>query len=343
MSKKLAREGWFRAWITSSGVGINKENGNIQFVADLEVAEEYDFDSTTYVDITSTEEREIAAFCTLYSSKYSDKILFFGDQLKGALDWNGDIKVLNTADYSKVPVLIHAEYKEFEGKNRLKVTRIGHAEDTPGGGSATKATDADLDVAMAKFMGAQRQFMGGDKPKAIPGKPISKPPIPLGTVTTVTSLTANKEQMATAGEQAKAETDAASAEAEYNALSPKEKKAFNKAKKEAAITAKAAVNVPGRPEATKPPSPAPSVEETGVRVSAQQELVEALDLSASCTKDEAWASCEANAHPDRLESLAETWTKEVNKFGNDAAVETAKAWPEVRTGVLEQVIDDLPS
>jgi hypothetical protein len=194
--------------------------------------------------------------------------------------------------------------------------------------------------------------MGGDKPKAIPGKivtakSIGKPPIPKTTTTVTSALpqapSVNKEQMAAAGEQAKIETDAASAEAEYNALSPKEKKAFNKAKKEAAVIAKAVVNVPGR-KVTKPPATEPPpVDAPAIAgaISVQQELVEALDLSASCTKDEAWASCEANVHPDKLESLAEVWTKEVNKFDNDAAVETAKAWSEVRTKVLEQVIDSI--
>lgn len=352
MSKKLAHEGWFRAWITASGIDTKtiEKNGNIQFIADLEIVEEYDFDSQSYIDITATEEREISGYFTLYSSKYPDNILFFGDQLKRALDWNGDMKVLNTSDYSKVCVLIHVEEEEFEKKKRLKVTRIGHAEDTPGGGAATKAEDTDLDAAMAKFTGAQRQFMGGDKPKTVPGKPIVKPVIPK-TAAATAPPTENKVAMEAAGEQAKTATDAAKAEAEYNAMPPKEKKAFNKAKKDAVTAAKAAVSVPGRKATTTAPAAAvaPPVAVAavapvdGVEISVQQELVEALDLPASCNQDEAWAACEANAHPDKVAVLAEAWTKAavVLRWKNEAEIDAANGWPELRDEVLKNVIDSV--
>ncbi len=330
MSKKINRDGWFRAYITASGCEINKKNGNIQFVASLEAVEEYDFDLAAYIDITGTEEREITAYLTLYSSKYPDTVLFFGEQLQHALDWNGNINVLNVTDYSKIPVLIHIEEEEFEKKLRLKVTRIGHAEDTPGG-TVTKADESELDAAMAKFSGAQKILMGGDKPKTVPGKvgkPITKPAIP---------KTDNKAAMAAAGEQAKADVDADREQAEYSAMSPADKKAFNKAIKAKTASAKAAIAVPGRKKTTAPASVPVAAE---VESDPTTELIDALNLPASCTKDQAWEACEANVHPDNIDKIAEVWSTKVRDYGNDKGVEDAKAWPEVRQTVLAALINE---
>ena len=71
-------------------------------------------------------------------------------------------------------------------------------------------------------------------------------------------------------------------------------------------------------------------------------MVAALDLAATCTKDEAWDACESNAHPDKAGVIAEVWTEVVKELGYEVEVDKNQDWPEVRTRVLVKVIDDLP-
>jgi len=343
MGKKIDREGTFIGYAMQSGVGETKANKFPQFVAKLQAVQEYDFESPAFIDITDVEEVEITGYFVLFDK--DGKPTLNAKQIKKAYpEWSGSIKELNEGDYSEFPVQFRVEENEYKGKKSMQVSWIDAVDAVPGG-NVGKMDDAGINAIEAKYASAIRELQGGDKPKAIPlakavttKKATAKPVVPrVATPVEAPAEPTNKEMIAKMAEAQKQEQLERAAAAEYNAMSPAEKRAFNKAKKEAASKKKAVVKVPRTPP--PPPTTAPSVEETA---STQQELIDALDLPATCTKSEAWDACEANAHPDKALVIAEVWTKVVEEFGNDKIVEANKAWPEVRSRVLEQIIDDIP-
>lgn len=333
MSTKIDREGSFKGWILESGCGINENNGNIQFVAKLQAVEEYDFESQTFVDISAVEEVEITGYFTVFGKDTSHPV-FFGKQLKDALGWNGDVRALNTEDYSAIPVQFKVEEEEYNKKKKLKVTRIDHVDAIPGG-SVTKVSEDKLDAALARYATAQRELMGGDKPAAIPtarkvtAKKAAAPPAVPKTKTQASENVESAKELAKAAVEEQKERAAA---AEFNALSPAEKKAA--AKKKTAPKAPPAV-----PKVAKP---APVTEEPPVEEKAAEEMVAALDLAATCTKDEAWDACESNTHPVKVGFVAEVWAEVVKELGYEDEINKNQDWPEVRTRVLVKVIDDIP-
>jgi len=145
----------------------------------------------------------------------------------------------------------------------------------------------------------------------------------------------NKDLMKDMAEAQVEEQKERAAAAEYNALSPVEKKAL--AKKNAADAKAAKKSKPSIPKVTNKKTAAPPVEGA---VTSEQEVIAALDLSATCTQNEAWDICETNAHANKAETLAEEWTVVVKELGGTDMVEANKAWAEVRTRVLEQVISE---
>jgi len=337
MSKAIDREGSFKGWITASGCSVNEVNGNIQFVAKLQAVEEYDFESAAFVDITGTEEVEITAYLTLFG-KDTNHPVFFGKQLKDALGWDGNIKTLNSEDYSAIPIQFKVESETYNNKARLKVTRIDHVDSTPGG-AVSKMAEDKLDAAMAKYATAQRELMGGDKPAAIPtakkvaAKRAAAPPVVPKVGRPASENIESAKELAKAAVEEQKERAAA---AEWNALSPAEKKAATAAKKKAAMP-----KPPTVPKVSKPAVP-PVVEESSVDESDVDQLIEALDLPATCTKDQAWEACETNTYPGKAEQLSEIWTEVVKELGYEVAVDQNNDWPEVRTRVLRRTIDEVP-
>ena len=349
MGKKIDREGTFIGYAMQSGVGETKANKFPQFVAKFQAVQEYDSESQTFIDITGVEEVELTGYFVLFDK--DAKPTLNAKQIKKAYPiWTGSIRELNDGDYSEFPVQFRVEENEYKGKKSMQVSWIDAVDAVPGG-NVGKMDDAGVNAIEAKYASAIRELQGGDKPKAIPlakavttKKATAKPVVPRVAAPAETSPQApaeptNKEMMTEMAEVQKQEQLERAAAAEYKAMSPAEKKAFNKAKREAVSKKKAAVKVPRTPP--PPPTTAPPVEEEA-SASTQQELIDALDLSATCTKGEAWDACEANAHPDKALVVAEVWTKVVKEFGSDDIVETNKAWPEVRSRVLEQIIDELP-
>jgi len=340
MSKKIDREGTFVGYALQSGVGETKANKFPQFVAKLTAVQEYDSESQAFIDIAGVEEVEITGYFVLFDK--DAKPTLNAKQIKKAYpSWTGSIRELNDGDYSSFPVQFRVEENDYNDKKSMQVCWIDSVDAIPGG-NVGKMDTAGVNAIEAKYASAIRELQGGDKPKTVPTiKPATKPvvprivtaPTPIAPGQSVQTGAVNPELLE-AAKQGQLERATA---AEYNALSPAEKKAFNKAKKLAATTKKATVQVPRIP----PPSSVPAVEETGT-ASTQQELIDALDLPATCTKGEAWDACETNAHPDKALIIAEVWTKIAKELGGDFTIENNKAWPEVRNRVLEQIIDELP-
>lgn len=354
MSKRIQREGDFVGYAMQSGTGKTKTNNYPQLVAQFQAVQELDPDSGEFIDITNVEEVEITGYFILFGK--DNAILPSAKQIKEAYPHliPMSTRKLNDADLSEIPVKFRVEEREYKGKKKLEVTEITNVDGTLyGGGGVTKADDATVDVLDAKYAAAFRELNGGDKPAAVPAakkvadkKAAGKPVVPRAPVTatkvaaaeeTDTTEPTNKELMK---DMAKASVDQQkerAAEAEYNAKSPAEKKMFDKKKKAKALKAKAdakaTITKPKIPTVSKPAAP---LEEP----TATEAAIDALDLPASCTQDEAWETCETNAVASKADLLTEAWTEVVQEFGDDVAVEANKAWAEVRTKVLERVIDE---
>lgn len=342
MGKKIDREGTFIGYAMQSGVGETKANKFPQWIAKLQAVQEYDSESQTFIDITGVEEVEATGYFVLFDK--DGKATLNAKQIKKAYpDWSGSVRELNDADYSAVPVQFRVGENDYNGKKTMQVSWIDSADAVPGG-NVGKMDDVGINAIEAKYASAIRELSGGDKPKSIPlAKPTTaKPVVPRKTTAPPTAPPeqSNKAMMTEMAEAQKQEQLERAAAAEYAALSPAEKKVFNKNKKAEAVTKKNAVNVPRIPPPTT--TPPVEVEEEITSDNTQQELIDALDLPATCTKGQAWDACEANAHPAKALIVAEVWTKIVKEFNGDKNVEDGKAWPEVRDRVLEQIIDELP-
>jgi hypothetical protein len=349
MSKKINREGDFIGYAMQSGMGKTKANGYPQFVAQFQAVQELDPDSGEFIDITNVEEVEITGYFVLFGK--DNAILPSAKQIKEAypIVVPMSTRKLNDTDLSEIPVKFRVEEREYNGKKKFEVTEITHIDGTLYGGGVSKADDATVDSLDAKYAAAFRELNGGDKPAAVPTakkvaekKATSKPVVPKATQPPPaaepdkTDEPTNKELMKDMAKATVEQQKERAAEAEYNAMSPAEKKAFNKKKKAEAAAAKAAVKKPSKPKVPAVQKPTPPLEEP----TATEAAIEALDLPASCTQDEAWEACETNAAASKADSLAEVWTEVVQEFGDDAAVEANAAWAEVRTKVLERVIDE---
>lgn len=332
MSKKINREGSFVGYALQSGVSETKANKFPQFVAKLTAVQEYDFESQTFINIAGVEEVEITGYFVLFDK--DAKPTLNAKQIKKAYPtWTGSIRELNDGDYSAFPVQFRTEESEYKDKKSIQVTWIDAFDAVPGG-NVGKMDDTGINAIEAKYASAIRELQGGDKPKSVPTiKPTTKPIVPRTTVVQATAVSPSlvKPEL----EAVKQDQLDRAASAEYNAMSPAERKAFNKANKAAATAKKATVQVPR----ILLPNSVPVVEESTLDV---QGKIDALDLPATCTKGEAWDVCEANVHPDKALIIAEVWTKIAKELGGDFTIENNKAWPEVRNRVLEQIIDELP-
>jgi hypothetical protein len=368
MGKKINREGDFVGYAMQSGMGKTKANSYPQFVAQLQAVQELDPDSQEFIDITDVEEVEITGYFVLFGK--DNAILPSAKQVKEAYPTITPMSTrkLNDTDLSEIPIKFRVEEREYKGKKKFEVTEITNVDGTLYGGGVTKADDATVDALDAKYAAAFRELNGGDKPAAVPAakkvaekkKAAGKPVVPrtktqvseagepvnveadedTGPSDSVVEEPTNKELMKDMAAASVEDQKSRAAEAEYNAMSPAEKKAFNKKKKAEALKAKAAakagITKPKIPTVTKPVAP---LEEPVA--SAMQETIDDLDLPASCTQEEAWEACETNAHASKAETLAETWTEVIQEFfGDTDAVEANKIWSEVRTKVLERVIDE---
>ena len=351
MGKKINREGTFIGYAMQSGVSKTKANGHPQFVAKLQAVQEYDFESQQFIDITGVEEVEAVGYFVLFGKDC--KATLNAKQIKVAYPHLLPLSTrkLNDEDLSETPIQFRVEEREYNKKTTFDVTWIDHVDAIPGG-TVGKADDATVDEIEAKYAAAFRELNGGDKPASVPAakkvaekKAVGKPVVP-GTTLPVDNQAevdaeeaANKELAKDVAKATAEQQKERAAEAEYNAMSLAEKKTYNKKKKAEAAKAKAGIKKPGKPKIPTVQKPAAPLVE-GDEVTAAQKAVEALDLSASCTQDEAWEACEANAHESKTEQLAEAWTEVVQEFGDDAAVEANKAWPEVRDKVLERTISE---
>ena len=353
MSKKIGREGTFIGYAMQSGVSKTKANNHPQFVAKLQAVQEYDFESQQFINITGVEEVEATGYFVLFDKDC--KATLNAKQIKLAYPHLLPLSArkLNDEDLSEFPIQFRVEEREYKNNKKFDVTWIDHVDAVPGG-TVGKADDATVDEIEAKYAAAFRELNGGDKPAAVPAakkvaakKAAGKPIVPRAAqlpeeateVIAEFEEPTNKELMKDVAAASVEQQKERAAEAEYNAMSPVEKKAFNKKKKVEALKAKAAaktgIKKPSIPTVAK--TTAPLVED---ELNAVEQAVEDLDLPASCTQEEAWEVCEANAHESKAETLAEAWTEVVQEFGDDAAVEANKAWPEVRNRVLERVINE---
>jgi len=339
MSIKIDVENTFIGYIMQSGVSETKANKFPQFVCKLQAVQAYDPESQAFVDYTNVPECEATGYFVLFDK--DAKATLNAKQIKKALpDWNGSIKSLNEDDFSAVPVQFRTEENEYKGKKSIQVSWIDNVDAVPGG-TVGKMDDAGVSAIEAKYANAIRELNGGDKPAAIPtakkvaAKRTAAPVVPKVSKPTSENLASAKELAKAAVEEQKERAAAA----EWAALSPAEKKAATA--KKAAETKVTKRTPPAVPKINKPTTP-PVAEESPVEEGSAEQMVEALDLPATCTKDQAWEACETNAHPDKVETLAEVWTEVVKDLGYEVAVDQNNDWPEVRTRVLQRVIDGIP-
>jgi len=344
MSTKIDVENTFIGYIMQSGVSETKANKFPQFVCKLQAVQAYDPESQTFIDYTNVPECEATGYFVLFDK--DARVTLNAKQIKLALpDWNGSIKSLNEDDFSAVPVQFRTEENEYKGKKSIQVSWIDNVDAVPGG-TVGKMDDAGIAGIEAKYANAIRELNGGDKPTAIPtAKKVAAKRITAPAVPKVDKTEAVSENVVDAKELAKAaveEQKERAAAAEWNALSPAEKKAVT-AKKAAATKAanKVKKTPPAVPKVNKSVV-SPATEGSPVEESATDELISALDLPATCTKEQAWEVCEANACPAMADTLAEAWTEVVKELGYEVAVNQNNDWPEVRTRVLQRVIDEIP-
>ena len=341
MGKKINRDGWFIGYAMESGVSKTKANSYPQFVAKFQAVQEYDFESSSFVDITDAEEVEAVGYFVLFGKDRA--VLPGGKQVKAAYPDLAPLttRKLNETDLSEIPVLFQVEEQEYKDKKSFKVIRLDHADATPGSG-IIKSDDTTIDEIEAKYAAAFRELNGGDKPASVPAakkvaekKAAGKPVVPKITQpaeTTVpdnaTEEPTNKELMKDMAKTLIKQQKERAADAEYNAMSPTEKKAYNKKQR-------LGLKKPNKPKIPTVTKIAASLEEPG----GVEAAISALDLSASCTQEQAWETCESNTDMPG-EQLAEVWTEVIHGLGGDTdTIEANKAWPEVRTKVLERVID----
>jgi len=341
MSTKIDVENTFIGYAMQSGVNETRANKFPQFVCKLQAVQAYDPEAQTFVDYTNVPECEATGYFVLFDK--DGKVTLTAKQIKKAYpDWDGSIKSLNEDDFSAVPVQFRTEENEYKGKKSIQVSWIDNVDAVPGG-TVGKMDDAGISAIEAKYANAIRELNGGDKPAAIPtakkvaAKRTTAPVVPKANKPASENVASAKELAKVAIEEQKERAAAA----EWNALSPVEKKAAT-AKKAAAIKAANAAKKtpPAVPKVSKPV--APVTEEPPVEESATDELINALDLPATCTKDQAWETCEANVGPAMADTLAEVWTEVVKELGYEVAVDQNNDWPEVRTRVLRRVIDEIP-
>lgn len=344
MSKKIDREGTFVGYPIQSGVSETRANKFPQFVAKLEATQEWDgekfIDLIDAAGVELTEEREITGYFVLFDK--DAKPTLNAKQIKLAFsDWDGGIKELNDGDYSEVPVQFRVEEHEYKEKKSMQVTWIDHVDAVPGG-NVGKMGDDGIAGIEAKYANAIRELKGGDKPKSIPaakkvvGKKAAaaKPVIP---------KTSNPPVPAEAGEKLSDELAASketaldrAADAEYAALSPAEKRAYNKRKKAEAVVAKqaAAAAKKSAPPKSAPPKSTPPLTEGNPA----QDALDTLDLPATCDQQQAWDACETNAHESKAAVTAEVWTRIVGELGSDDTVTANMDWPVVRDRVIAETI-----
>jgi hypothetical protein len=353
MGKKIDREGTFVGYAVQSGVGETRANKFPQFVAKLEATQEWDGEK--FVDLIDangteiTEERELTGYFVLFDK--DAKPTLNAKQIKLALpEWSGSIKELNDDDYSEIPVQFRVEENTYKNpktgieKTSLQVSWIDHADAVPGG-NVGKMDDDGIASIEAKYANAIRELQGGDKPKAIPAakkvagkKAAAKKPVILKMPLATNADKALSEELAAS----KSEGQERAAEAEYNALSPAEKRAYNKRKRAEAQAAvrtvitkktKTTAKKSPPPKSTPPKSTPPLTESDPA-----QDALDALDLPATCDNQQAWDACEANVHESKTEILAEVWTKIVGELGGDDVVTANMDWPEARNRVIAETI-----
>ena len=344
MSTRIDVENTFIGFIMQSGVSETKANKFPQFVCKLQAVQAYDPEAQAFVDYSNVPECEATGYFVLFDKDC--KPTLNAKQIKLALpEWDGSIKMLNEGDFSQTPVQFRTESNTYKDKTSIQVSWIDNADAIPGG-TVGKMDDAGVSAIEAKYANAIRELKGGDKPAAIPtakkvaAKRAAAPPVvPKASKPASENIESAKELAKAAVEEQKERAAAA----EWNALSPAEKKAATA--KKAAATKR---TPPAVPKVNKPAAP-PVTEEPPVEEGSAEQMVEALDLPATCTKEQAWEACETNGTPDNVKEdkdgnsrLAEVWTEVVGELGYEVAVDQNNDWPEVRTRVLLRVIDDIP-
>lgn len=176
---QINRTGTFR------GIDVNRvidesSGKHIQWVADLQATEYYDEETQQWVDWSEYTECEIRCWIMLFNKDASKEPFFGTAQLQKAGRWTG-VSFQELREESPDGFLFQFNIIEdtYEGKTRLKVSRIDHYNAEPGRTLVSKLDNDDVKKLDAKYAAALRKLGGGPKPKTVPAKPVTpKPTIP---------------------------------------------------------------------------------------------------------------------------------------------------------------------
>jgi len=316
--------------------GIKKSSGgHIQLVAQLVATEQFDFETGEWVtDWQQYDEQfgsEITAYLMLFSKDTSKDAFATAKQLQKAWGWDGS----SLAELEKLEpeaFQFRVVEEEYKGKKQLKVAWIDAYNATPGG-TIQKLDESEIKKLDAQYANVLRKLSGGPKPKSVPkGEKPARPGVPGQPAAPAPAAEPEPEpeQVETPAEQPE--------KPEKPQLSPAAQKKYDDAKKrgaaaEAKVAAAAKAKKTKKPPAPPtPPKPEPAAESEPE--SESKSVAEALGLPATCTAEEAWASCFKNKGKLSDVQIGEIWVKVTEDLGGTDAIDD---WAAVRDIVIEKV------
>jgi hypothetical protein len=169
---QIDRVGTFRGYILDKSLDSTK-NGFPQAILRLQAAEMYDPETKQWLDWSKYDETEITAYLVL-NDKAGERNRNF-EQLMKALGWSGTSSAeFEEADYSKIAIQFKVKLDTYNGKTRLQVSWIDHADADPSG--SLRHLDAQgLKALEAKWPKLFKPTTGA--PKAVPTSKPSAPPV----------------------------------------------------------------------------------------------------------------------------------------------------------------------
>jgi len=320
--------------------GIKKSSGgHIQLVAQLIATEQFDFETGEWVpDWQQYDEQygsEITAYLMLFSKDTSKDAFATAKQLQKAWGWDGS----SLAELEKLEpeaFQFRVVEEEYKGKKQLKVAWIDAYDATPGG-TIQKLDESEIKKLDAQYANVLRKLSGGPKPKSVPkGEKPARPGVPGQPAAPTPAPEPESEQAETPAEQPE--------KPQKSALSPAAQKKYDDAKKRgkaaeakvaAAAKAKKTKTPPAPPAPPAPPKSEPPAEpEPEVPETPATTVAESLGLPATCTAEEAWASCFKNKGKLSDVQIGEIWVKVTEDLGGTDAIDD---WAAVRDIVIEKV------
>lgn len=297
---RVNRAGTFMMYAIDSKVGKSKANKYPQFVAQFQGVQEFNFESSEWVDVAAEELETRGSF--VLAGK-DGKVLFNVENISKAFGWtSGSVQELNDADYSDVPVVVVIKENEFEGRTTYRPDGIYPQDADPTTIGGIQELDAgELAKIDALYSAKFKAHLGGEKPKSVPTKKSAVSKTGKSRPSTTAAKTAAQEKVVA--------KKARAAQAEKKAIPPNQK--FEK------------------PAIPKIPAPA--------AVEPELEKVEVVTLvSDTCTKNEAYELLFEHAVDEA--ACNEVWAEVVENNGYDVEVDaTEHGWATVARECLKQV------